>query len=56
VVEMVLCNPKMPSFVKFYAAFQAVLKFSLRNLKGCNIYITNGPDLFIRLLKFSYVP
>jgi hypothetical protein len=52
VVEMVLCA-KMPSFMKFHAAFQAVLRFSLRNLKGCNIYITDEPDLFIRLLKFS---
>jgi hypothetical protein len=30
------------SFVKTYAGFQAILRFSLRNLRGCNTDITDG--------------
>jgi hypothetical protein len=35
----------IPSFVKIYTGIKAVLRFCLRNLRGCNIGITDGKDL-----------
>jgi hypothetical protein len=35
----------IPSLMKIGAAVQAVLRFSLRNLRCCNVCITEGRDL-----------
>jgi hypothetical protein len=35
----------IPSFMKIGAGIQAVLRFCLRNLRGCNVGITDGRDL-----------
>jgi hypothetical protein len=32
-------------FMKIPADIQAILRFSLRKLRGCNVGITNGRDL-----------
>jgi hypothetical protein len=34
------------SFMKIGAGIQAVLKFCLRNLRGCNVGITDGKGFF----------
>jgi hypothetical protein len=33
------------SFMKIGIALQAILRFGLRNLRGCNVGITNGRDI-----------
>jgi hypothetical protein len=33
-----------PSFMKIGTGVQAILRFCLRNLRGCNAGITNGKD------------
>jgi hypothetical protein len=35
----------IPSFMKTGAGFQAILRFCLRNLRGCNVDITDGRAL-----------
>jgi hypothetical protein len=35
----------IPSLMKIDAGVQAILRFSLRNLRGCNVGITDGKDL-----------
>jgi hypothetical protein len=35
----------IPSLMKIGLGFQAVLRFSLRNLRGCNVGITDVRDL-----------
>jgi hypothetical protein len=34
-----------PGFMKISTGFQAILRFSLRNLRGCNVGITDGRDV-----------
>jgi uncharacterized protein YraI len=34
-----------PSFTKTGTGVQAILRFCLRNLRGCNVGITDGRDL-----------
>jgi hypothetical protein len=34
-----------PSFMKIANGVQEILKFCLRNLRGCNVGITDGRDL-----------
>jgi hypothetical protein len=41
----------IPSFMKTYAGVQAILRFSLRNLRGCNAGITDGKDLWVTPLR-----
>jgi hypothetical protein len=35
----------VPSFMKIDAGFQAILRFRFRNLRGCNVGISDGRDL-----------
>jgi hypothetical protein len=37
----------MPSFIKIGTGLQAILRFSLRNLRGCNVGVTL--PIFIKL-------
>jgi hypothetical protein len=39
------CMIYIPSFMKIGTGVQAVLKFCLRNLRGCNVGVTYGRDL-----------
>jgi hypothetical protein len=46
-VEMVSCGViYIPSFMKIDAGIQAILWFSLRNMRGCNDGITDRRDFF----------
>jgi hypothetical protein len=40
-----------PSFIKIGTSDQAILRFCLRNLRGCSVGITDGRDLLITLLR-----
>jgi hypothetical protein len=45
--EMALCGMMyVPSFVNIGASVQVILRFRLRNLKGCKFGITDGRDLW----------
>jgi hypothetical protein len=45
-VEMASCGIiYLPSFVKICTGVQAKLRFFLRNLRGCDVDITDGRDL-----------
>jgi hypothetical protein len=45
-VEMALCYVIcLPIFMKIGTGVQAILRFCLRNLKGCNVGITDRRDL-----------
>jgi hypothetical protein len=45
-VEMPSCRMLiLPSFMKIDTGVQAILRFRLSNLKGCNVGITDGRDL-----------
>jgi hypothetical protein len=45
-VEMPLCGMMvLPSFMKIGTGVQAILGFSISNLKGCNVFITIRRDL-----------
>jgi hypothetical protein len=45
-VEMASCGMiYIPSFMKIGTDVQAILRFSLTNLRGCNVDITDGTDL-----------
>jgi hypothetical protein len=35
----------LPSFLKIYTGIQAILRFCLTNLNGCNVGITEGMNL-----------
>jgi uncharacterized protein YraI len=35
----------VPSIMKIDIGVQAILRFCIRNLKGCNVAITDGNDL-----------
>jgi hypothetical protein len=42
-VQMVSCGMiYIPSFIKVGTSVQAILRFCLRNLRGCNVGITDG--------------
>jgi uncharacterized protein YraI len=43
----------VPSFMKIAAGVQAILRFCVRNLKGCNVSITNGRDLRSAPLRWA---
>jgi hypothetical protein len=45
-VEMASCGMiYLPSFMKTAKGVQAILRFCLSNLTGCNVGITNGRNL-----------
>jgi hypothetical protein len=46
----------MPCFMKIGTGVQAVLRCRPRNLRGCNVGITDGMDLGITPLKWGEVP
>jgi hypothetical protein len=37
----------IPVFMKIGRGFQAILRFGLRNSRGCNVCITDGRDLLM---------
>jgi hypothetical protein len=43
----------IPSFVKIGEDVQAILKFSLRNLRGCNVGISDVRYLVITPLRWA---
>jgi hypothetical protein len=44
-VEMASCDMiYLPSFMKIGTGVQTILRFCLRNLKGCNVGITDRRD------------
>jgi uncharacterized protein YraI len=45
----------IPSFMKIGRGVQAVLRFCLRNFRGCNAGITDGKDLCLPL-RWAQVP
>jgi hypothetical protein len=46
-VEMASCGMiYLPSFVKIGTGVQAILRSCLRNLRGCDVGITDGRDVF----------
>jgi hypothetical protein len=44
------------SFMKTGTGIQAMMRFCLRNLRGCNVGITNGTDFLITPLRWAQVP
>jgi hypothetical protein len=45
-VEMASCGMiYLPSFMKIGTDIQAMLRFCLRNLRGCGVGITDGREL-----------
>jgi hypothetical protein len=45
-VEVALCDMMhIPNFMKIGIGFQAILRFCLRNLRGCNVGIIDGRGL-----------
>jgi hypothetical protein len=53
-VEMTSCNMiYVQSFMKICAGTQAILRFCLRNLRGCDVGITDGKDFWIVLLRWG---
>jgi hypothetical protein len=45
-VEMASCGMiNIPSFMKTGTGVQAILRFCLRNLRGCNVRVTDERDL-----------
>jgi hypothetical protein len=45
----------IPCFMKIGAGVQAILRFGLRNMRGCNIGITDGRDLRYTSLRFLHM-
>jgi uncharacterized protein YraI len=55
-IEMASCGMiYFPSIMKIATGLQATLRFCLRNLKGCNVGITDGRDLRSVLLRWAEV-
>jgi hypothetical protein len=46
---------KLSSFMKMGTGVQAILRFSLRNIKGCNSGITDGRDVWSTPLRWNQV-
>jgi hypothetical protein len=44
-----------PSFMKIYTGVQAILRFCLSHLRGCNVGIADGGDLLSSPLKWTEV-
>jgi hypothetical protein len=45
----------LASFVKIGKGVQEILRFGLKNLKGCNVGITDGRDIRIAPLRWAQV-
>jgi hypothetical protein len=43
-------------FMKIGTGIEAIIRKCLRNLMGCNVYITDGRDLSRALLRWAQVP
>jgi hypothetical protein len=55
-VEMAPCGMiHVPSFIKIGTGVQAILRFGLRTLRGCNVGITDLNDLRMAPLKSTQV-
>jgi hypothetical protein len=53
-VEIASCGMiHVPSFMKIGRGIQATYKFCLRNLRGCNVGITDGRDFFNYAFEMS---
>jgi hypothetical protein len=56
-VEVASCGMiYIPSFMKIGTGVQVILRFCLRNLRGCNVGITDGRDSSIIPLRWAQVP
>jgi hypothetical protein len=56
-VEIALCGMVyVPSLMKIDTGNQAILRFCLRNFRGCNVHITDGRDFVIMPLRWAQVP
>jgi hypothetical protein len=56
-VEMASCGMiYLSSFMTIATGVQAILRFCLRNLRGCNVGITDGTDFLITPLRWAQVP
>jgi hypothetical protein len=45
-IDMASCGViYAPSFMKIDTGVQAILRFCLRNVRGCNVGITDGTEL-----------
>jgi hypothetical protein len=54
--EMASCGIMyLPSFMKIATGVQAILRFCLRNLRGCNVGITDEKDLRSASLRWAQV-
>jgi hypothetical protein len=42
--------------MKIGTGIQAILRISLRNLRGCDVGITDGRDILITPLRWAQVP
>jgi hypothetical protein len=57
VFEMALCDViQTQSFMKTGGGVQATLRFILRNLRGCNVELTDRSHLQITPLRRAQVP
>jgi hypothetical protein len=53
-VEMVSCGMlSLPGFMKIGTGVQAILRYRLRNLRGCSVGITDGRDFLIKPLRWA---
>jgi hypothetical protein len=56
-VEMDSCGMiYIPSFTRIGTGVQAILRFFIRNVRGCNVHITDGRDFLIMQLRLAHVP
>jgi hypothetical protein len=46
----------VPSFMKIGTGVQAILRFGLRNFRGCNVGFTDGREFLIRPLRWAQMP
>jgi hypothetical protein len=55
-VEIALCGViYLSSFMKMDTGVQAILRFRLRNLRGCDVGIADGRDLWNAPLRWAQV-
>jgi hypothetical protein len=51
-IEMVSCDTVyIPSFMNIGTGFQAIVRFCLRNLNGCNVDIIEGRSMPLRWVQ-----
>jgi hypothetical protein len=55
--EMAACGMiHLQCFMKIGAGVQAILRCVLRNLRGCNVDITDGRNVLITPLRWAQAP